>query len=101
MNALTTWIDKLNVLSTTEIRDFLVRENALGATDDAESCPLANFLRAQGVERPNVVPCNTVDFTTCADSDVRSFAEHSESLSTFIRAFDQGEFPELVARDAS
>lgn len=98
MNALTTWIDKLNVLSTTEIRDFLVRENALGVTEDADSCPLANFLRAQGVEHPSVASCNTVDF---ADSDVRSFAEHSESLSTFIRAFDQGEFPELVARDAS
>lgn len=95
MSELTLWIDKLNGMTTEDIRQLMRDEGVTGHCEYGEDCPLAVFLRRKGVKHPSVGHEDTLDFAP----DEYLTVKHSDSLSQFVRNFDNREYPELIDTD--
>lgn len=92
MSELEAWIDKLNHMSTEDIRKLLVAEGIQGKQQEASNCPLARFLKSKGAGDIAVTHAGVFYM----DVDVTG-PQHvwSESVSNFVIRFDGGEFPQL------
>lgn len=91
------WYEKLNVLSVTEIRELLRTEEVVGLPFVARRCPIANLIRKKTGAEISVCARNSSINVSFDDYDQREF-EHSTSLGQFVRQFDKGDFPELLAK---
>jgi hypothetical protein len=70
---------------------FLLQRRFHGTRGVGEECPLANYLRANGVAEP------AVDATAVTYSDGASLvvAELPAAVEDFVMLFDDGAYPEL------
>lgn len=88
------WVDKLNALTTPEIYDMMVEHEVQGVPGIDTECPLANFLRCQGVDGVTVGRFTIADGTQRRSRRVRL----DDGPCMFIRRFDYGMFPDLERR---
>jgi hypothetical protein len=90
-------VDKLKALggSVDGVRKSLAKAKITGSPQEAQSCPLANYLREEfNIEEVEVSQGEiTVDGVALRDGDV------PKVFSTFITGFDQRDFPELINPD--
>jgi len=88
--------EALNALPGTAdaIAARLGAQGCRGARENAEHCPIANWLRTLGFVGPYVAPDYIV-----VDQEERSVPTPGPVADFTIR-FDDGEWPELVADDA-
>lgn len=90
------WIDKLNTMSTAEIRALMAAEGIKGYRSDSHNCVIAQFLKAKDEKLTDLcVSAGGIDFYS--DGQLTT-ALPSYSLRTFIGLFDCGYYPELDAR---
>lgn len=89
MSELEAWSDKLNAMTTEEIRELMVVEKVKGKRDSTSRCVLSEFLTIKVGERVTV---DGIRFET--DSEQH---DNMQSVYEFVEYFDDGCYPELVA----
>jgi hypothetical protein len=77
------------------IAAYLIGQECRGQQRQTDCCPIANYLRGTGgFDDIDVDPSAVTVWTGDA---VRERADTPEHIAAFIRRFDRGEWPDLVA----
>lgn len=95
MSELRGWLDKLGGMSVAGIRKLLQDEGITGEIGNPLTCPIANFLAAK-VGSHMIGHCS-IAVGSMTVFDVDKILTMPDSVGTFIRCFDSGAFPELIA----
>lgn len=87
-------LDELNQLSVDGIRDRFQKFGLKGQPVDPQRCVTARYLSDQLGSIPISLGTTDVGFTDLGSPEVR--VSVPTNVRKFIRAFDRGDFPELV-----
>lgn len=81
-----------------EIADFFRKEGIKGYRGEIESCPIANYVSAGcgGKVQMDDKSLITIDPTN-PEKEVGWVLEHTPAMAEFIKRFDAGDYPDLVA----
>lgn len=91
-------VDKLQTFgSSRQIAQFFVQENITGVTAQSFKCAVAEYLTRE-TGKPAQVSFAWAKEKYDSVSDPVMIADYSP-LQDFIREFDRGEYPELIASD--
>jgi len=98
MNAEEVW-DALNALgnSAEEVAESLGKLGIKGTLGDADTCPVAYYLKSKGLKDAFVTSNMVREGTSAGFSDLR--VDIPLSVQFFIEHFDDGAWPEMVLED--
>ena len=103
---LTAVLSKLNTNTPTEIAHFLKDNGIRGSIREAQSCPIANYLRKecawidQVIVAPNHISAYPANGMYADPDRPTALNGHAfENIENFIANFDQGAYPFLLTQE--